>query len=198
MIISAFGLAHFLVWLSRFKKDWRIFIVYLFLIVFFIFNFTAYLHQYFYHYPKESWRYWAYGYQEAMQGINQLEKNYDQVLINNTYEPSILWFLFWNKYSPQSFQRNYHGGQYQENILPGFDGFKLDKFYFGKVNDEWVKKGGVDKVLSENKKTLFLITQMNEVGGDWDWRQTSPTGVKVLKTITNPYGQIIFYLVTHE
>jgi len=199
LMISAFGLFGFINWLNKQlkRKLWRT-LLYGLLLMIFVLNFTLYLHQYFWHYPRESWRYWAYGYKQAMQGLNQLEKNYDQVLINNTYEPSILWFLFWHQYPPAKFQQNFNGGQYQENILPGFNGFKLDKFYFGKINDEDEKQGGVGKVLAENKKTLFLVSQTKEVGGDWDWRQSPPGDIRVLKTITNPYNQPIFYLVTHE
>lgn len=199
LMISAFGLSGFISWLNKqFKRRLLKIFIYVFLLVIFIFNFTFYLHQYFWHYPQESWRYWAYGYQEAMQGINQLEKNYDQVLINNTYEPSLLWFLFWRQYPPQDFRKNLTDLQYQKNILPGFDAFKLDKFYFGKISDEFVKQGGVAKVLNENKNSLFLVSQTKEVGGDWDWRKSPPGEIKVLKTITNPYDQPIFYLVTHE
>ncbi|MCJ7804133.1 glycosyltransferase family 39 protein [Patescibacteria group bacterium] len=199
LMISAFGLSGFINWLNKqFKRKLLRILIYVFLLMIFVLNFTFYLHQYFWHYPQESWRYWAYGYKEAMQEVNKLEKNYDKIFIENTYEPSLLWFLFWHQYPAKEFQQKFTGGEYQSNILPGVDGFNLDKFYFGKINEQSQKEGGVAKVLSENKNTIFLITQEKEVGGDWDWRKNPPGGVKVLKTVANPYNQPIFYLVTHE
>jgi len=198
LIITAFGLTFFISWVKKHcVKSIRI-LIYLIISGFFIFNFTTYLHQYFHHYPQDSWRYWAYGYKEIMVELNKNQNTYQKVFLNNNYEPSILWFLFWTKYSPQKFHQEFNGGKIEENLVTGWAGFRLDKFYFGHLTSDWQKQGGILRLINENQKSLFLITQEREVGGDWDWEKNPPQGIKVLKTVRNPYQQPIFYLVTHD
>ena len=197
LVITALGFSHFVSWFEKeFKKSIQI-IVYVLLIAFLIFELMAYAHQYFSHYPKESWRYWPAGYKQAMLGVKKLEGNYKEVFINNSYEPSILWFLFWQQYPPEKFQKSLADLKNQENIFSGMDGFRLDKFYFFKINQEGKQKG-ILGMINDHPRALFLVSQEKDVGGDWDWQKTPPGGIKVLEKIVNPYQQPIFYLVTHE
>lgn len=157
-----------------------------------LFNFSFYLHRYFVYYPKESWRDWHYGYKEAMVFIKDHQQEFEKILINDSYEPALIRYLFWTDYDPRKFHNNFTGDQSKENILPGFDGFKLDNIFFGKPQ----QLGWWEEILTP--KVLYLASQKDDIGGDWDWRKNPPSGVKVLKTVTNPYDQLIFYLVTHE
>jgi len=186
MILIALGCLSLLQIKNKLLKTTGVFLVLIFLLV----EATFYFHQYDVHYSKESWQWWQYGYKEAMIYIGQHQGEYDQVFLNNTYEPSLVRFLFWTKYPPAQFHQNFKGDLAQENIVAGFDGFKLDKFYFGTLN----KEGGLDKILTP--KTLYLVSQVKEVPGDWDWRQSPPPGIRVLLTTTDPYNQLLFYLVT--
>lgn len=186
-ILSAYGLVQ-LIELAKKKKTVLslLFIVCCLL----LFNFSFYLHRYYVHYSKETWRWWHFGYKEAMTYVGENQDKYERVFLNNTYEPSLLRFLFWTQYDPTRFHQEFTVDQPQENILPGFDGFRLEKFYFGTLNEE----GSFDQILSP--KTLYLVSQKQEVGGDWDWRKEPPSEVRVLKTVTNPFGEPLFYLVT--
>ena len=150
---------------------------------------SFYLHQYYIHYPKDSWRFWQYGYKEPMTFIAQHQKEYDRILINNSYNPSLIRFLFWAKYDPEKFRGEFKGDKVEKNILPGFDGFVVGKFYFGNLN----KDGNIDSLLSP--KTLYLVSQKDEVPGNWDWRQKPPEGVNVLMSSVNPFGDPLFYVV---
>ncbi|MDP3888602.1 MAG: glycosyltransferase family 39 protein [bacterium] len=152
---------------------------------------SFFLHQYLFHYNQESWIWWQVGYKEPMTYIADHGSEYDRIFLNNS-EPSLVRFLFWTKYDPVRFQRLFTGDQGQQNILPGFDGFKLDKYYFGTLS----KEGKLDALL--DPKTLYLISQKAEVPGDWDWRTSPPAGVKVLMTSTSPTGSPLFYLVTAQ
>ncbi len=160
-------------------------------------GFIFYLHRYYVHYPIESWRWWHLGYKKAMNYIQKHDDEYELIVINNTYEPALLHFLFETGYDPIEFHRNFKGDVPRENALPGIDAFSLgDKYYFGTISQEVKESGGIPVVLSP--KMLYLISQEKEVGGDWDWRKDPPSGVKVLETAVNPYNKPIFYLVTHE
>jgi hypothetical protein len=188
MILIALGFLSLLQMKNKFLKTTGVFLVLIFLLV----EAAFYFHQYYVHYSKESWRWWQDGYKEAMIYIGQHQGEYDKVFINNTYEPSLVRFLFWTKYPPAQFHQNFKGDLAQENIVAGFDGFKLDKFYFGILN----KEGDLDKILTP--KTLYLVSQVKEVPGDWDWRKSPPSGVRVLLTTTDSYNQLLFYLITDK
>ncbi len=163
------------------------------LVLFFLLvEMVFYLHQYYLHYPRDSWRWWQYGYKELMIDIKEKESDYEMVLMNNHYEPTLVRFLFWTKYDPARFHQEFSGDQAQENILPGFNGFRIDKFYFGSLKEE----RNFDEILSP--QVLYLAVQKEEVAGDWDWQKEPPAGIKVLKRVTNPEGEPLFYLITGQ
>ena len=118
------------------------------------------------------------------------ELNYQTIAFNNTYEPSLIRFLFWWEYSPDKFIKEFTKDQAKQNVLPGFDGFKVgDKYYFGSVQT----LGGVSNFVKPGM--IYLVSQRDEVPGDWDWEKNPPPGIKVLKTVRNPYNEPIFYVV---
>ncbi len=154
-------------------------------------EFGFYLHEYFVHYPLESWRWWQIGYKKALTFMKSKEKDYDILIFNNTYEPAFIRFLFWWQYPPDKFIKEFDLDYEKENILKGFKGFKLtDKYYFGSAKDYQ----GVISFVKPNM--LYLVSQRDEVGGDWDWEENPPQNIKVLETVRNPYGEPIFYVVT--
>lgn len=153
-------------------------------------NLFFYQHRYFTHYNLQMWRYWHFGYKEVMQAVAHKQSSYKLVFLNNTYEPSLLHYLFWNKYDPAEFQRQFRGDIPKEGAYPNFDGFALtDKFYFGQANNliTFLQPG-----------MLYLAAQGKEIPGDWDWEKSPPQGVKVLDLVRTPQGQPLFTLVARE
>ena len=191
MFLGAKGIERILVIKTSalFKKS----IVAIFVTVFSL-EIFLYLHQYWVHYPKQSWRWWHYGYREALMYMKDNESKYDLVLLNNTYEPALIRFLFWWEYPPELFLREFKLDKEVKNILPGFNGFPLtSRYYFGSAKDD---PGGVISFVKPG--IMYLVSQRDEVGGDWDWEKNPPGGINVLKTVRNPYGEPIFYVVTSE
>ena len=116
--------------------------------------------------------------------------DYSRIFINNTYEPSLMRFLFWTKYDPVKFHKNFTVDKAMENIVPGYDGFSLDgKYFFGSFN-------GKEKLFQPN--ALYMISQREDVAGDWDWRESPPENIELLGSSQNSYGQAVFYLVTKK
>lgn len=145
-----------------------------------IFEFSFFQYYYWTFYRNESWRWWHTGYREAMTYVSENRNNYESVLIDNTYEPALIRYLFWNQIDPRSvFDLNDKGN------------FCLDRVCFVNFGDNFK----IDKI---NPKTLYLLSQERNVGGDWDLSKTPPKQIKVLKTIRNYYQTPIFYLVTRE
>ena len=153
-------------------------------------SFVFYLHQYYVHYPKESWQYWQYGYKGAMTQLREVEGNYDRVILNNNHEPILLRLLFWGKVDPLWFRSNFSDDVASSEILPGFDGFKVGKYYIGGLKD----RKYLDSLLDE--KTLYLAFQGDEIPGDWNWMEKPPAGIKVLSLTKNPLGDPYLYLLT--
>ena len=157
-------------------------------------NVTFYFHRYYTHYPIESWRWWQTGYKDAFTYIKDHQNEYDTIVINNTYEPALIRFLFYMKYNPADFHQKFSGDKPAPNILPGIDGFALDKYFFGTLSAQTKGADELAKVL--NPRMLYLVSQRDEIVGDLDLRFNAPENVKVLKTITSPVNEPIFYLVT--
>lgn len=151
----------------------------LFLSLLFFFNFIFFLHRYFVHYPMESWRAWHFGFKESFTYIKDNEKDYDKVVINNTYEPSLIRFLFWTRYNPQKFHQNFKG----DNA----SGFSLEKYYFGKI-------GGPAEIILD-KKTLFMASARDDITNPETLKHPN---VKLLKEVVSPTGEPIFYLLTGQ
>jgi hypothetical protein len=131
-------------------------------------------------FSKKSWRWWGTGYKDTLQALQAVDSGYSRVLINNTYEPTLMRFLFWIKYNPARFQKEFVLDQPQKDILPNYDGFSLgSKYFFGKLNKSGLLPGA-----------LYLISQRDET--------LNLDDVKVLYTTRNPYGTPLFHLVTKK
>ncbi len=151
-------------------------------------------HYYYNQYPKDSWRWWQVGFKSAFTELDKIESNYSRIFINNTYEPALIRFLFYTNYSPTKFQHEFTRDQPIVNIVPGYSGFSLEnKYFFGSFN---LTSDGPQNHLMPN--SLYLISQRDDIPGDWDWRVSPPTGIKVLSTSVNFNHQPIFYWVSRH
>lgn len=160
-------------------------------IIIFLFNFVFYIHRYYVHYGPESWRWWHVGFKEAMLYMKSEENNYNLIGFNNTYEPSLIRFLFWNKINPADFQKNHSQILEKSELFPNYTGFKYtDKYFFGGIEQ------GKEITQSLPAGVLYMVSARDEVPGDWDWSKDPPSGIKVLETIYDPTGLPIFYVIT--
>jgi len=149
-------------------------------VVAFLFEFCFFQYYYWTFYKNDSWRWWHTGYKEAMLYVADHKNEYDKVYIDNTYEPALIRYLFWNKIDPK--------------LVTGLDdrgNFCLDKVCF-------VNFGNNFKIENIDTKTLYLLSQERNVGGDWDLEVNTPDKVKVLKAVRNFNGDPIFYLIESD
>jgi hypothetical protein len=157
-------------------------------------NFVWVSYYYINNYPKASWQWWHVGFAPIMKELSRLDSQYSRVFINNTYEPSLERFLFWTKYPPDKFHKNFVADQWINEIAPGYNGFKLgEKYYFGDFSDS-AKQKQINNVFRSD--SLYVVSQRDNVPGNWDWWKAPPSGTKVLAVSKNPLGIPIFYLVT--
>ena len=98
-------------------------------------SFAVYLHNYYKHYAIHSAKDWQYGYKEAAIESERQKSNFAKISISEDFEQAHIFWLFYTRYEPTSFQKYGNRGQF-------------DKFYFGQ------KKSDVE--LSKNDTELFV------------------------------------------
>jgi len=121
------------------KKKWqKIFWPSLFLVAFF--SLFLFLLNYFDLYPKISGRWWNFGYREVFDYVNQVEDQYHQIYISSSWEPSIVYTLFYSQYPPREAQR-------EVTISPD----RIGKYWFLSPDIPRLKRGEGDP------KTLYVL-----------------------------------------
>jgi len=74
------------------------------LIFFYSLNYLYFLDQYFVHGPKKNDA-WQYGYKQIVEKVNIFQSQYPQILVQQSYEHPYIFFLFYQKYDPEKYQR---------------------------------------------------------------------------------------------
>jgi 4-amino-4-deoxy-L-arabinose transferase-like glycosyltransferase len=121
------------------KKKWRkVFWPSLFLVAFF--SFFLFILNYFDQYPKVSGRWWNFGYREVFDYVNQVEDQYDQIYISSSWEPSLVYTLFYSQFSPQEAQK-------ELTISPS----RVGKYWFLSPDITRLKRGEGDA------RTLYVL-----------------------------------------
>lgn len=143
---------------QRFKKTK--FIWYSTIMIIFLLNFAYYLNQYFVQQNYYSSREWQYGYENAISAVKGIENRYNKIIVSNKpyLDQSYIFFLFYLKYNPASYQQEVQkaSGGFRENHT-------FDKYEFRPI--EWKNE-------VHDSHTLFVGRA-----------QDIPEGVKIIKTI---------------
>lgn len=155
----------------------------------FIWEVSAYSHEYFIHYPKESFKVWNYGYKQLFKELNYPNK--ETLVISNTNFNSLLSFLFYNKISPKQININ---DNESKNIIRDFNGFKISSDIFF-VNN-WNTTDLIQKLKdTAQPNETYLLFQLNDIPGDMDFSQKPLEGFRTIQTVYNPnhtiLGQVI-------
>jgi len=102
-IFTAFGILTFFAWINSRMKTIVYFTFFFLLFTFYLFNVVYYLHNYYRHYPIEFSGEWQYGYKQALEFIESIEKNYDTIYMTNSIGRPYMYTLFYNKTDPNEF-----------------------------------------------------------------------------------------------
>jgi 4-amino-4-deoxy-L-arabinose transferase-like glycosyltransferase len=137
---------------------------YLFLVVVctsYVLSFAYFLNQYFLVLPIDYADRWIYGWKEAVKYTNSISNKYDNIYISDKNGMPYIYYLFYNKYDPEKFQkeavRTYSSDNFGFEHVEGFD-----KYIFTK-EAEW-------KDMKENRqeRTLYIVpanqTELHELG----------------------------------
>ncbi len=115
-IAAALALYNFSLWVN-----WRK-INYLLILPILTTSFFLYLENYYHHYSKDSAPFWQYGYLQTAAKTQNLETNYQKIIVDSTIEEGYIFWLFQTKYDPKLYQdggnRGHFGNFYFQDKLP--------------------------------------------------------------------------------
>lgn len=69
-------------------------------------SFIYYLDSYFVHLPAHQSKYWEYGYKQIVQSVSEIQNNYKEIKVQQSYAQPYIYFLFYQKYDPSKYQKN--------------------------------------------------------------------------------------------
>ncbi len=158
-------------------------------------SFVFYSHRYLIHFPMEAARYHGYGYEQMTKAVLREQKDYNKIYLTYSYDPPMLYFLFWANIPPKQVQE--YGSEFGTEVIKSQP---LDKF---KVMD-WARltdHKDIPKQLGEvlEPNILYVLTQ-SDVSLDFQPPKTTiPAGVKVVDIVYFPdNNEVAFYLLTGE
>ncbi len=185
IFLIAYGLLESL---RRLPKNFKFLFMGIYL-SFFVLSFIFYQHNFWVHNPWYSERWWHAGFQESIQSIKALEKNYDKVIISTTNEPPWVFFAAWYQYPPDKWQKEFPLNN--KVYLKGFGEVShIDKFYFGSPGGDGFYSWG--QVLDE--QTLYLATEKEIKVNLIMEPERVPEDLEIVKAISFPSGEPAFYL----
>jgi len=101
-ILTAIGVISALQKISNFQVRYLVFSLFF---LFFIFNFSYYLNQYFVQQNYFHAKYWQYGYENIVDYVATVHKDYKKIIVSNTatMDQSYMFFLFYLQYDPNKY-----------------------------------------------------------------------------------------------
>lgn len=131
-LIAAYGLYQFIK-LFKHKKLTLVISTITILILF-----ANYLHFYYFHYSQEYSGQWQFGYKQAVEVVETLRDEVDNIYVTNFLGRPYIYFLLYSKYDPKMYWQNSEiiTDQFFFINVKGFD-----KFKFGDLKDASISKG---------------------------------------------------------
>ncbi|MDP3988185.1 MAG: glycosyltransferase family 39 protein [Candidatus Levybacteria bacterium] len=162
-IFTAFGI------LFAFRKISNLgylrYLIFFSLSLFFIFNFSYYLNQYFVQQNYFNSQDWQYGYEDTVSFVDSQQYKYSKIVVSNKpyLDQSYIFFLFYLKYPPADYQKEslFASGGFREN-------HKFGKFEFRPI--DWNKEEKSENILYVGKPDDFpqnvkVIKEVNFLNG---------------------------------
>ncbi|OQA93454.1 MAG: Dolichyl-phosphate-mannose-protein mannosyltransferase [Microgenomates group bacterium ADurb.Bin219] len=147
------------------------------------YSLVGYFHELTKHYPQEQFRYWHFGYKEAINLVNENESICRNYFLNNSHEPILIRYLFWTGTDPNWFLNNFKDDK-ENQTTNGFSNFSLGNVFFGHLIEE-NRLEGVKRILAE-PGNCYLAFQKDEIPGDWNIEKEPIRGIKVLGLVKAP------------
>jgi 4-amino-4-deoxy-L-arabinose transferase-like glycosyltransferase len=133
IVFISFGIFETLKWLDGQMAKWLKIFGYVFIGGIYLFSLVYFADALFVHLPVHNSNLWRYGYREAVNYITPLESQYPNIVFEQSFNQPYIYFLFYQKYSPQKWQKEAHlvNSQYVGDV--GFE-TKLDNIQFKQID----------------------------------------------------------------
>lgn len=113
-------------------------------------SFLFFLDAYFIHTPNRSGA-WQYGYKDIVKIISPIQSKYEKIYVPAGSDQPYIFFLFYQKYPPEKFQREVRESKFTPNVFSGMGSVSsLD-------NIEFVDLKKV--ILSKNKSSILVVPE---------------------------------------
>lgn len=174
-VITAYGIVYLFTFLFKFKNKIIPTVISLSLIAIFAFQIKNYLYSYYVTYPREIPMAWQYGFSEIANFTKANYDKYDKIIITDRYDQPYILIAFFQKYPPQSLQK--------ELVMGPIDNFGFSTGrQFGKYEFRAIKYDE-DKNLHNT-----LLISANEKVDD----------TKVINTVKSLSGEILFKFISTQ
>jgi Dolichyl-phosphate-mannose-protein mannosyltransferase len=100
-LIVAFGITQTV---TNVRRRWRIYIIVL-IAALYSFNVSYFFHELFIHQPIHLPQYRGYAYKQMVTELQQIQNNYDKIVITKAHQSPYIYLLFFMKYDPATYQR---------------------------------------------------------------------------------------------
>jgi len=178
VLISAYGLACAINWAkSNFRNQLFLTIYYLLLTTIVVWSFARYQHLYWIHMPRAYPFSSQYGFEEMIKFVENMQNEFDEVVITDRYDQPYILTLFYLRESPEKFQK--------DHSLTERDGYGFSTVRnFGKYN--FTSIGEWSQVMSAYPNSLIVGTD-----------EEIPDEANIIKRIYFPNGEIAFKIVAN-
>ena len=128
-------------------------------LLFFIFNFLYYLNQYFVQQNYFHARYWQYGYENIINYVSAVQKNYKKIIVSNTasMDQSYMFFLFYLKHNPAQYFKEGGTSSGKFEGKNQFANFEFRKFDYNQENEKSILLIGSSFDFQEEYKTIHRV-----------------------------------------
>jgi 4-amino-4-deoxy-L-arabinose transferase-like glycosyltransferase len=101
---------------------------YILLTAIFIGSLVYFMDSYFIHLPIHDAKYWNWGYKQVVEVVTPIQKNYQKIYFQQSYDQPYIYFLFYQKYDPTKYQKQAKLQESQYGDVGLVE--KLDNIYF--------------------------------------------------------------------
>jgi len=132
-ILSSLGFAGILKMIGSLRNKLLLTTSYFLLTAIFLGSFIYYFDAYYIHLSKHTSNLWSYGYKQIVETVTPIQGNYEKVKIQQSFAQPYIYFLFYQKYDPKSYQLQ---AKLTESQYKGDVGYieRLDNIYFWPTN----------------------------------------------------------------
>lgn len=173
-VISSLGASYFINFVLGIKKVFPRILVSSLAVVLFLGSFLYFLDAYFIHVPVHNAKYWEYGLREAVKAVLPIKDSYRKVIFQQSYAQPYIYFLFYGKYDPASYQQKASLTRYlgpDVGLVDRLDNIEFTYLSWPIVVEENVLVVGTsDVIVSYSENDYRLIKNIIDPDGNVSYR----------------------------